>query len=147
MASDSSIKPTQPRGVSRGPSSLAADANRGSALSCQGRGAAGQRESARFEAPSQSESVQLDEQEVKAYGSLQTASRCPRGYKKVSILGKGGCAIVWLCESLEDPKVKVAAKQFPKSTVFIDSGREELRQNLRLFDLEGQGVSDQHPGA
>ena len=79
----------------------------------------------------------LDESDIKTYGGISNGSRCPRGYKKISILGKGGCAIVWLCQSIDDPKVMVAAKQFPKSTIFIESGRDELRQNQNMFDSNG----------
>ena len=41
----------------------------------------------------------------------------------------------------------MAAKQFPKSSVFVDSGREELRQNLRIFDPNSPSGAEQHPGA
>ena len=33
----------------------------------------------------------LTEQERALFGN-----RCPRGYKKLDLLGKGGCAVVWL---------------------------------------------------
>lgn len=93
------------------------------------------------------ESVVLDESDLKAYGALSNANRCPRGFRKVSVLGKGGCAIVWLCQSIDDPKIQVAAKQFPKSSVFIDSGRDELRQNLQMFDANGDPVVRDHRGS
>jgi len=48
--------------------------------------------------------VVLTEAEEKLYGS-----RCPRGYKKLKMLGKGGYAIVWLCVHLETQR-QVAAK-------------------------------------
>ena len=35
--------------------------------------------------------VLLSDQEKQTYGN-----RCPEGYKKLSILGKGGIALVWL---------------------------------------------------
>jgi hypothetical protein len=38
--------------------------------------------------------------------------RCPKGFTKLSLLGKGGIACVWLCET--DQQLKVAVKQFPK---------------------------------
>jgi len=50
--------------------------------------------------------VVLSEQELKQFGN-----RCPSGYNKVKILGKGGIAVVWL--GLKDG-VQVAMKQFPK---------------------------------
>jgi len=50
--------------------------------------------------------VVLSEQELKQFGN-----RCPSGYNKVKILGKGGIAVVWL--GVKDG-VQVAMKQFPK---------------------------------
>ena len=35
--------------------------------------------------------VEVSEQELKQFGN-----RCPSGYTKVKILGKGGIAVVWL---------------------------------------------------
>ena len=49
--------------------------------------------------------------------------RCPVGYKKLDLLGKGGIALVWLAEvkdakrcglSPEFQGMRVALKQFPK---------------------------------
>lgn len=49
--------------------------------------------------------------------------RCPTGYKKLSLLGKGGIALVWLAEVKDHKKCglpeamvgqRVALKQFPK---------------------------------
>lgn len=56
--------------------------------------------------------------------------RSPRGYKKQSILGRGGCALVWLGVD-ELTGEKVAIKQFPKMTngqpsLTLDSGYREL---------------------
>lgn len=39
----------------------------------------------------------LNEEEIKIYGVF---NRQPIGFKKIDLLGKGGCAIVWLCENL-----------------------------------------------
>jgi len=39
--------------------------------------------------------------------------RCPKGYEKLQLLGKGGCAIVWLAKDLRTGE-SVALKQFPK---------------------------------
>jgi len=37
--------------------------------------------------------------------------RCPKDFKKISLLGKGGCAVVWLCQPLADEDApKVALK-------------------------------------
>lgn len=38
----------------------------------------------------------LTENELKMYGQ-----RCPKGFKKLDLLGKGGAAIVYLCERSE----------------------------------------------
>ncbi len=39
----------------------------------------------------------------------QYGDRCPRGYEKISLLGKGGAAVVWLAKELSTSK-KVALK-------------------------------------
>jgi serine/threonine protein kinase len=39
--------------------------------------------------------------------------RCPKGFTKLQILGKGGVAVVWLCQNSQTG-LKVAIKQFPK---------------------------------
>jgi len=56
------------------------------------------------------------------------------GYKKISLLGKGGCAIVWLAEHLETGK-KVAVKQFPKKSD-LSSGKVEALILQRIFETE-----------
>jgi len=48
-----------------------------------------------------------------AGGADLFGDRCPIGYKKVSNLGKGGTAQVWLAESYILGQ-QVAMKQFPK---------------------------------
>jgi hypothetical protein len=46
--------------------------------------------------------------------------RCPVGYKKLDLLGKGGIALVWLAEVQDSKRTgqsvgkRVALKQFPK---------------------------------
>jgi len=37
----------------------------------------------------------LSEEDQKMYGAF---ARCPEGYSKIDVLGKGGCAVVWLCQ-------------------------------------------------
>lgn len=49
----------------------------------------------------------MTENEVKLYGYW-----CPKGYWKLDLLGKGGAAIVYLCEKSEGEFY--AVKQFPK---------------------------------
>jgi len=43
--------------------------------------------------PPPKKEVQLTEQELKTFGN-----RCPKGYQKVRVLGKGGIAVVWLAQ-------------------------------------------------
>lgn len=50
--------------------------------------------------------VSLCEDEVKMYGAM---NKGPKGYKKLDLLGKGGCAVVWLCRDLATGE-KVAVK-------------------------------------
>jgi len=50
----------------------------------------------------------------------QFGNRCPQGFKKQSLLGKGGIAIVWLAIDLETGG-HVAMKQFPKKGGKFDS--------------------------
>jgi serine/threonine protein kinase len=52
--------------------------------------------------------ILLSDHEKTTYGN-----RCPNGYKKINLLGKGGIALVWLGEDLKTGE-KVAMKQFPK---------------------------------
>ena len=55
----------------------------------------------------------LSDQEKQQYGN-----RCPPGYQKIKILGKGGIAVVWLGK--KDDQL-VAMKQFPKKSGHADS--------------------------
>jgi dual specificity tyrosine-phosphorylation-regulated kinase 2/3/4 len=54
--------------------------------------------SATLKAPAQQKNkekaILLSDQEKQQFGN-----RCPEGFKKISILGKGGIALVWLGES------------------------------------------------
>ena len=45
---------------------------------------------------------------------LKFGNRCPAGYRKIQILGKGGIAIVWLAIDTESGQ-QVAMKQLPKN--------------------------------
>ena len=42
--------------------------------------------------------TELSAADLKLYGQ----SRFPKGYKKVRILGKGGCAVVYLAKRIDD---------------------------------------------
>jgi hypothetical protein len=44
---------------------------------------------------------------------LVFGDRCPKGFTKLGLLGKGGIAIVWLCRD-EKSGQNVAVKQFPR---------------------------------
>lgn len=71
--------------------------------------------------------VILSDQEKQQFGN-----RCPAGYKKISILGKGGIALVWLGLSLKTGD-HVAMKQFPKAGGKFDSSAGvEIQIQARL---------------
>jgi serine/threonine protein kinase len=71
----------------------------------------------------------LSDQEKQQFGN-----RCPAGYKKVSILGKGGIALVWLGVSNTTGQ-QVAMKQFPKQGGKFDSSAGvEIQIQARLQD-------------
>lgn len=53
----------------------------------------------------------MAESDAKMYGAY---NRQPAGYQKVEVLGKGGCAVVWLMKDLGNGGKLVAIKQFPK---------------------------------
>ena len=61
----------------------------------------------------------MSDTEKKIYGD-----RTPKNYAKISILGRGGCALVWLAKNLQSDMV-VALKQFPKSQGSISSAKVE----------------------
>lgn len=71
----------------------------------------------------------LTDHEKSVYGN-----RMAPGYKKIDLLGKGGCAIVWLAKHLETGK-SVAVKQFPKKVDF-SSGKVEALILQRIFQTE-----------
>lgn len=50
----------------------------------------------------------LSDSEKKIYGD-----RCPTGYEKINLLGRGGWALVWLARNIITDE-KVALKQFVK---------------------------------
>ncbi|CAI2362767.1 unnamed protein product [Moneuplotes crassus] len=76
-----------------------------------------------------SEGYNLTDLEKSQYGN-----RMATGYKKLSLLGKGGCAIVWLAKHIETG-AKVAVKQFPKK-MDVSSGRVEALILQRIFENE-----------
>ena len=64
--------------------------------------------------------------------------RCPTGYEKMKLLGKGGCAIVWLAKETESGR-NVALKQFPKPKNYTGqatldpSAKNEIEIGRKLF--------------
>lgn len=61
----------------------------------------------------------LSETESKIYGN-----RTPSGYEKIRVLGRGGCALVWLAKNLGTDQM-YALKQFPKKQGSIGSAKVE----------------------
>jgi serine/threonine protein kinase len=88
-------------------------------------------------------------QKVKKYNKELTVEertiyedRFPVGYKKLTLLGKGGCALVWLGTKGED---KVAIKQFARARnlkVDIDSWRTEVEINKILFSSNDASIAN-----
>ncbi|EAR97050.2 Serine/Threonine kinase domain protein (macronuclear) [Tetrahymena thermophila SB210] len=68
------------------------------------------------------EIIALSEEETKLYGS-----RCPQGYEKIEILGKGGFSVVWLCKSSKTQQ-KVAVKQ-----IVNKNNQESIQRELKLL--------------
>jgi len=72
----------------------------------------------------------ITEEEKMKYGN-----RFPLGYKKITLLGKGGCALVW--SARDSNENKVAIKQFAKSSktkADIESAYVEVKIGKLLFD-------------
>lgn len=89
-------------------------------------------------------------EEEKVYGD-----RCASGFRKLKLLGKGGCAVVWLCEEILSGQL-VAVKQVPKSHNFkqkaaLEACKREIffcnslerAESKHLTRLLGQ-LSDRH---
>ena len=57
----------------------------------------------------------MSDQDKQTFGN-----RCPNGYQKIRILGKGGIGAVWLGVSLKTGQ-EVAMKQFPKQNGKFDA--------------------------
>jgi len=64
--------------------------------------------------PKKKANYQLLDSEKQTYGD-----RVPKGYDKIDLLGKGGCALVWLAKNQKTGE-HVALKQFPKSKGQLD---------------------------
>ena len=89
----------------------------------------------------------LSEEDQKMYGAF---ARCPEGYSKIDVLGKGGCAVVWLCQDKQTGQL-VAVKQFPKcksNETNLKSGIQEYGLNKKFFNADGSPnfMLEGHPG-
>lgn len=74
----------------------------------------------------------------------QFGNRCPEGYFKEGLLGKGGYAVVWRLKNLDTGEM-VAAKQFPRRKGKYDSSSDveiKVHENLSEFYL----THTDHPG-
>jgi len=74
----------------------------------------------------------LSAEEEKTYGD-----RCPSGYRKIRLLGKGGCAVVWLGQQEVTGRL-VAMKQVSKSSsamsrTAVDSCKREIHIGTLLL--------------
>jgi serine/threonine protein kinase len=70
----------------------------------------------------------LNDDDIKMYGAT---FRKPKGYNKLELLGRGGCAVVWKCESAQTGQL-FAVKQFPKckgNEANVKNVKEEMRIN------------------
>ena len=76
----------------------------------------------------------LTKEEEKIYGD-----RFPAGYKKQKILGRGGCALVWLGEELETGK-RLAIKQISRlsGSNAIESCKREVHFGTMLKEFSSQ---------
>ncbi|CDW87876.1 protein kinase domain containing protein [Stylonychia lemnae] len=88
----------------------------------------------------------LTDEEKQIYGN-----RFPSGYKRIKLLGRGGCALVWLAKDEKNGDRQVAVKQFPKAggqQANLESGYKELQMNRRFFQYNGvpYDAYSQNPG-
>ena len=77
-------------------------------------------------------------------------NRCPSGYGKLDVLGKGGCAVVWLGLDRRT-REKVAIKQFPKCSKNesnYHSGLAEVKIARSFYQPGGEPheAYKDHPG-
>ena len=77
-------------------------------------------------------------------------TRTPKGFTKLDLLGKGGCAVVWLCIN-DSTGEHVAIKQFPKTKgneLNVNSAQEELKINRCFYQSNGKpyDIYSNHPG-
>lgn len=79
--------------------------------------------------------ISLTKEEYSIYGN-----RVPPNYRKLKLLGKGGFAIVWLCENLSNNNLS-AIKQFSKKNgnISFDSGINELEISNSI-KIKSEGI-------
>ena len=89
----------------------------------------------------------MTDEEKTIYGD-----RFPQGYQKISLIGKGGCALVWLGKKIGSD-TKIAIKQFAKSGAYksksdIESCKAEIEIGKTLFESKGVAKDDyeEYPG-
>ena len=110
-------------------------------------GGGGRDRDRQLQSQSGTKQITLNDQERKVYGN-----RCPEGYEKLRLLGKGGCALVWLGR-VKHTEQLVAMKQFPKtgeqkSANDLETSKTERLVNHALFNEDGtpRGELAGHPG-
>ena len=90
---------------------------------------------------------------LQPYEKEKFGDRCPLGFRKKGLLGKGGIALVWLAEIKEHKRygysedmvgMRVALKQFPKikGTPIDSSAKIEIETGNTLFPLELKDGTD-----
>lgn len=80
--------------------------------------------------------IQLTPEEMKIYGK-----RCPPGYTKTKILGRGGMAVVYLASKDGRP---YAIKQFPRGQFGFKSGLSETAVNSVLAEARSPSICGFH---
>ena len=84
--------------------------------------------------------IELTKEEKEIYGN-----RNMENYKKIKLLGKGGCGIVWLCNLISNNNFQCAVKQISKKNTknilndedFIQIGRNEINILENLNENDG----------
>ena len=70
---------------------------------------------------------------------LISGNREPKGYKKIKLLGKGGCGIVWLC--IDSNGKEYAIKQISKKTQNKNNlnHNKDINHNFQMAKREKNG--------
>jgi len=83
---------------------------------------------------------QMTEEEKNIYGD-----RFPIKYKKISLLGKGGCALVWLGNNISTNQ-KVAVKQFSKTSFKSKSDIQSCYAEIDIGKILEDSEAKKHNG-